>query len=352
MKNSSEVDDSTPPMWDHDTDEASAPMSRAFAYVVSMVCPGILWAHKGYLVRGIFINLLFVAAWVVYAAAWVWWKFYPVYPTLWFAGGWVFLLAMNARDAIAAPSLRSVPPRSMELGAFSIATWFGLLLIFSGFFSANIASVVTMRSASMFPTVLPGDVMLVDRSAMYMAWPRPGDVVLYRVPGESMTRMGRVVGLPGDLISFHDGDLVASRFPVAQGELAEPFASRFSAATGLAPEVVGARFESLGNIVYTVAGTEPNQSTQSFDEREWKIGDRELFILNDNRGHIDDSRAFGPIDVRQLIGMPIYVLRSSAGDRRLRRVRGGTAMQTPRSVWALQQEVLGSETGPEPEDRD
>lgn len=307
--------------------------------LLSMICPGLLWTHKGYAWRGMWVNLFFIAALLAYAVIWVWLKFYPVGPTLWFLGGWFVIALMNAWDASRAPNLREISPRSMELGVFAVATWFGPLLVLAAFVSANIASVVTMRSASMFPTALPGDVMLIDRSALFLAWPRPGDIVLYRLPGENLMRMGRVVGLPGDLISFHDGKLIASRYPVSHGAVEEHFAANFSAATGLDPNEVGARFESLGDVVYTVAGTHETQSANAYEGREWKVGERELFLLNDNRGHIDDSRAFGPISVHSLIGMPIYVMRSVAGDAEMRRLRSGTALQEARSVRALQLEM-------------
>lgn len=332
--------------WYHDADaeedtggDGRGPLRGSAGFLASMLCPGFVWAHKGYVARAFWVNLLFFSVWVAYLGVWIWWKFYPVAPTLWVFGGWIVLLALNAIDAARAPRVRSVAPSSMFLSAFAFVTWFGLLLGLASYATSNVASGVVMRSASMFPTVLPGDVVLVDRGVYYMSGPRAGDVVLYRAPGENLVRMGRIVGLPGDFITFQDGELIASRFEVGQAAVEGAYAQAFTHATGFDPQVVGARFESLGERVYAVAGTEMSASKESFEGEEWLVEERELFLLNDNRGHIDDSRAFGPIPLRNILGMPLYVLSTRAQDPTLRRVRSGTAMQEARSIDALRREA-------------
>lgn len=304
-----------------------------------MLCPGLLWAHKGYMARAFWVNLLFIAVWVAYLFAWIWWKFHPTVPSAWLFGGWLLLMLFNARDADRAMNLVDVPPSSTFLGVFAITTWFGLILGLASYTTGSVASVVTMRSASMFPTSLPGDVMVVDRSVFYMSRPRIGDVVMYRAPGEHMLRVARIVGLPDDLIRFEHGELIGSRYTVSQGTVDGDYAQAFQRATGMSPDMAGARFEAMGQKVYTVAGTQGTQASESFNGREWHVGPNELFVLNDNRGHIDDSRVFGAIPLRNIVGMPIFVLQSKVKDDALRRARSGSVLQQPRSIDMLRREA-------------
>jgi len=68
------------------------------------------------------------------------------------------------------------------------------------------------ESISMAPTLVPaadgGDgLVLVDRTAFLRGDPRRGDVVVFRGPGGSGTWVKRVLGLPGESIALHQGDL-------------------------------------------------------------------------------------------------------------------------------------------------
>ena len=62
---------------------------------------------------------------------------------------------------------------------------------------------VTVAEASMLPAIAPGDWLLVDPTTRH--WPRRGSVVVFREPGSGELAIKRVVGRPGDWISFEDG---------------------------------------------------------------------------------------------------------------------------------------------------
>lgn len=306
-------------------------MRQNFAlYLASMLCPGVVWATKGYVGRALLINAGFVLAWVAYFTLWFFWKFYPVGPTVWFVVGWVFLLYLNARDAARAPMRRDVPMSSLANSIFSMLSWFAPLALLMTFASTQLGTVVMIQSGSMFPTALPGDLLWVDRSIYRLQWPKQGDIAVYRGAEDGRVYMGRIVGLPGDLISFEKGELVASGAEVSYMSIDEPFASQFARSTGYPPEYVRGQYEVHDEKVYPISGLGSSDTAHHFDGQEWQVGDNELFVLNDNRGHVDDSRAFGPIEYRQLIGMPLYVLWNGTSDRQLRKVRTGGVMQYPR----------------------
>lgn len=299
-------------------------------YLASMLCPGVVWATKGYVTRAVLTNIGFVLAWILYFLIWIGVKFYPVAPTVWFVIWWLFLLYLNARDAARAPMRRDVPLSSFGNAVLSMVSWFAPLVFVVATFFGQFGSAVMIQSGSMFPTIVPGDVLWIDRGAYDMRWPERGDVVLYRGNEDGRVQMGRVIGLPGDLVGFENGDLYTSESEANYTPIDEPFASQFARSTGYPPEYVRAKYEVLNDTVYPIADAAESQSSHAFDSKEWHLGEHEIFVLNDNRGHLDDSRALGPIEHRQLIGMPLYVLWNTATDKRLRNIRSGSVLQYPR----------------------
>ena len=122
----------------------------------------------------------------------------------------------------------------------------------------------------MEPSLYDGDLILVrkPRSA-----PRRGRIVVIDAPRENGPRwqVKRVVGLPGDTVTFDDGLLFINGAPRP-----EPYLGGLPAYLGL-------------------------------DRMNFVVGDDRYFVLGDNRAHSDDSRAFGPIAANRIAG--IFVAR-------------------------------------------
>lgn len=115
----------------------------------------------------------------------------------------------------------------------------------------------------MMPTLKDGQRVTVDRSAFTRDEPRRGDIVLFEHGGVS--RVSRVVGLPGESIRIEGGSVY-----VNGNRLEEPY---------LAP---GTRTGSATNIV--------------------QVPDDSYFLLGDNRERSNDSRAIGPIPRAEIVG--------------------------------------------------
>jgi signal peptidase I len=66
--------------------------------------------------------------------------------------------------------------------------------------------IYAIPSASMAPTLQPGDHILVTPYYPFGAPPLPGDVVVFRAPsGADELMVKRIVGAPGDLVNAGDG---------------------------------------------------------------------------------------------------------------------------------------------------
>ena len=128
-----------------------------------------------------------------------------------------------------------------------------------------LAAPVRIASGSMAPTLLQGDVVLVDRRSLDVSEVRRGDLVTFDNPQTAEESLKRVVALPGDTVATIDAVLHVNGEPVD-----EPYVD-FSDWEG----IFSARVEVPRGAV---------------------------FLLGDNRGDSVDSRDFGAVPVERLDG--------------------------------------------------
>jgi len=196
--------------------------------------------------------------------------------------------------------------------------FFVFLLLF-GLFRTAVADWNPIPSGSMRPTLLEGDVVLVNRLAFNLkvpltntviarlGEPRRGDIVTFFSPGDGTRLIKRVVALPGDTVAMRDKILFvngerATYEPIGTVmERLSPGVSvpalRLDERTGTRHRIVqwlpvpyGSDHDSFGPIVLPA--------------------DRYL-MLGDNRDNSADSRYFGLVPRELLIGRAVAVLVSA-----------------------------------------
>ncbi|RYF42635.1 MAG: signal peptidase I, partial [Comamonadaceae bacterium] len=114
---------------------------------------------------------------------------------------------------------------------------FLVFLLCLGFFRTAIADWNPIPSASMRPTLLEGDVVLVNRlaydfklpltdvSVAHLGEPSRGDVVTFTSPADGVRLIKRLVALPGDVVELRDEVLVINGQPARYADpqrVAEP----------------------------------------------------------------------------------------------------------------------------------
>lgn len=128
-----------------------------------------------------------------------------------------------------------------------------------------VAEPFRIRSSSMAPTLRPGDQVLVDKLAYRRAAPQPGELAVFRAPRSSQILLKRIVAVAGETVAIQGGELA-----VNGRRRTEPYADpRALEGVSYGPVIV-----RLGTV----------------------------FVLGDNRASSEDSRAFGPVPLRRLIG--------------------------------------------------
>jgi signal peptidase I len=137
-------------------------------------------------------------------------------------------------------------------------------------------------SQSMEPTLHVGDRILVSKLSYHLHGIGRGDIIVFsRPPLEAETCGGpsvndlvkRVIGLPGETISLHDGQVDINDKP-----LAEPWLPANDPTT-------------------------PGPGATPFSlEKSYKIPAGEYFLMGDNRPESCDSRYWGPIPRSLIVG--------------------------------------------------
>ena len=194
----------------------------------------------------------------------------------------------------------------------------GFILLF-GLFRTAVADWNPIPSGSMRPTLLEGDVVLVNRLAFdlkvpltdivvaHLGEPRRGDVVTFSSPKDGIRLIKRLVAIPGDTVEMRNKVLVVNGQPAKYApigtadELVAPGvavrALRLNEITGSGEHVVqwfhlpgGSQDDSFGTIV---------------------LGPDRYLMLGDNRDDSADSRYFGLVPRELLIGRAVAILASA-----------------------------------------
>jgi signal peptidase I len=199
---------------------------------------------------------------------------------------------------------------------------FIVFLLCFGFFRTAIADWNPIPSGSMRPTLLEGDVVLVNRIAydlklpltnirlVELGTPQRGDIVTFNRPGDGERLIKRLIGLPGDSIEMRNEQLYINGQRVSY-------------------EITAKVSEPIGDHEQTtlaIRATEhlPQDSSQYRDHIVQFLPEvsarrnfgplvvpaDQYFFLGDNRDNSADSRYFGFVPRELLIGKAHHLLLS------------------------------------------
>lgn len=178
-------------------------------------------------------------------------------------------------------------------------------------------------SGSMMPTLLAGDFILVNKftyglrvpivnnTFFEMNHPKRGDVFVFHYPPEpSVDYIKRVIGLPGDKISYQDKHLIINGQPLAMQE-----AGNYEyVMSGL--NIITAKHyrEQLGSVqhdilIHDVTGNyEADTIGAKFaNNEEITVPAGHYLAMGDNRDNSSDSRVWGFVPEQNLVGKAFFI---------------------------------------------
>ena len=169
-------------------------------------------------------------------------------------------------------------------------------------------------SGSMMPSLLVGDFILVDKFHYGLRLPvlhskvtagdepRRGDVAVFRFPGnESLDFIKRIIGLPGDHVSYYNRRLMVNGEPLAI-DFKETFPGQGNGSDNMRGGEV--HIEQIDGASYTIM-TDPKVNFSA--NGELIVPDGHYFVMGDNRDHSNDSRFWGYVPEENLVGRAVTV---------------------------------------------
>ncbi len=130
-----------------------------------------------------------------------------------------------------------------------------------------LAEATQVSGQSMEPTLHTDDRVLIEKISYHFHPPRRGDIVVIHVETRDHPLIKRIVGLPGETISIHDGRVYINGKPLQEEYMHGP-------TTGYLPPT--------------------------------RIPLMHYFVLGDNRQASSDSRYFGPVAREDIIGRAFF----------------------------------------------
>jgi signal peptidase I len=167
-------------------------------------------------------------------------------------------------------------------------------------------------SGSMMPTLLVGDFILVNKYAYGIRLPvlnkkvyeidnpQRGDVVVFRFPKDpGVDYIKRVVGVPGDHVVYRDKTLFINDEKIGQ----IPEGTYIGTGSGLSMSGADMRKEALGEVNHDILVVSRIRGVDA----DVVVPEGHYFVMGDNRDNSNDSRYWGFVPDRNLVGRAFMI---------------------------------------------
>ena len=180
------------------------------------------------------------------------------------------------------------------------------ILLIVLFLRSFLAEPFRIPSGSMLPTLLIGDYILVNKyeygirlpitktKIFNLSEPERGDVIVFRYPGnEDINFIKRVIGIPGDKIKYHNKQLYVNgvEYKKRKQETHE-YLSDFGR------QELEIFTENDNQKIYNIL----NDNMSPINDNEFFVPENKYFVMGDNRDHSSDSRYWGFVPEKNLVG--------------------------------------------------
>lgn len=127
---------------------------------------------------------------------------------------------------------------------------------------------VRVENISMIPTLQPGEFLMVNKFAYQLTEIKRGDIVVFHYPDDpTEDYIKRVVGLPGETIEIHNGEVFINNHLIDESYIQTP------------PLYIG----------------------------KWEVPVDTVFVLGDNRNKSSDSHSWGFVPIKNVVGKALII---------------------------------------------
>jgi signal peptidase I len=164
-------------------------------------------------------------------------------------------------------------------------------------------------TGSMNPTILEGDLIYVDKIAYDLRFPltlhrlakwsdpQRGDIVVCFSPEDDVRLVKRVIGQPGDTIELINNTLFLNGEPAGYTKIDSKYTEHLS---GKLKEKFIFAMENLDGLAHAVMSTPSIAAVRNFGPVT--VPQDSYFVMGDNRDNSRDSRYFGFVERKVIVG--------------------------------------------------
>jgi len=155
---------------------------------------------------------------------------------------------------------------------FDFARWLLILIVALTIVHFFVATVFIVDGESMDPTFKTGEFAFLDKISYQFSDPQRGDVVVLKYPGDPVKRryVKRIIGMPNEKVEVKNGSVFINGKKLLENYLPKDI--------------------------------------ETIKSGSWTLSNNEYFTMGDNRLNSNDSRYFGPVEKRFLIGKTVWIL--------------------------------------------
>ena len=155
---------------------------------------------------------------------------------------------------------------------FDFARWLVILIVVLALLHFFVITIFIVDGASMDPTLATGEFGVLDKITYDFGSPQRGDIIVLNYPGDPENRryVKRVIGLPGEKLEVKQGSVFINNKKLTETYL---------------PSWLGTDKDGV-----------------------WKLSNVEYFTMGDNRPNSNDSRYFGPVEKRFIVGKTVWII--------------------------------------------
>lgn len=190
-------------------------------------------------------------------------------------------------------------------------------------FRSSFLNWYVIPSGSLLPSLKIGDHVVVNKlsygfmlplmETQLFSWssPKRGEIVVFKGPKSSkdLTMIKRVVGLPGDTVSFTNGVLTINGVQAQEQPVNDPLvASHFGNDNTYDKPYMFDIYQESGfsESPHYVMRLKYNSHTER-ETRVWKVPPHKLLLMGDNRDNSADGRVWGFMDEDRIYGRAFLV---------------------------------------------
>ena len=185
-------------------------------------------------------------------------------------------------------------------------------------FKSSLADWNWVPTGSMNPTILEGDLIFVDKVAYDLRFPltlhriakwadpKRGDIVVCFSPEDGVRLVKRVIAIPGDKIYMINNRLFINDQPLDYTAKIDEKYEEYLPET--LKNTSRMAMEDLDGHIHAMMSIPSIHAMRSFGP--WYVPENKYFVMGDNRDNSKDSRMFGFVDRKEIVGQAKGVITS------------------------------------------